>query len=310
MNQYAIGIDLGGTVIKLGLVKDNCIIDEEALTVLSVNGLELYLPVIRSCIDRLLQKYQVALKDLKGIGLAFPGLVDSVSKKVISTNKKYDDAIKLDIESWVRQTWRASFYIDNDARMAAVGEWKFGAGKGCDNLVVVTLGTGIGSAAIIEGKVLRGKHFQAGILGGHIAVNYKGNRCTCGNIGCAEAEASTWNINTRMKEDFLFSESLLSKEIKLDFETLFRVAQQNDVLAQKIKDECLQIWSTTVINLIHAYDPERVILTGGILNSGDIIIPAIQKAVDEYAWCPWGVISVQASTLINKAAILGVTSCL
>ena len=129
MNQYAIGIDLGGTVIKLGLVKDNCIIDEEVLTVLSVNGLELYLPVIRSCIDRLLQKYQVALKDLKGIGLAFPGLVDSVSKKVISTNKKYDDAIKLDIESWVRQTWRASFYIDNDARMAAVGKWKFGAGN-------------------------------------------------------------------------------------------------------------------------------------------------------------------------------------
>jgi glucokinase len=247
---------------------------------------------------------------LKGIGLAFPGLVNTISKKVISTNKKYDDAPLLNLEEWVQQKWQTSFFMDNDARMAAVGEWKFGAGKGIDNLVAVTLGTGIGSAAIIEGNLLRGKHFQAGILGGHISLNYKGDVCTCGNIGCAEAEASTWNISHKIKNDDLFSKSILALEQNLDFEALFRAARENDTLAIQKKDECISIWATAIINLIHAYDPEMVILSGGILNSKEVIIPSIQKAVDTYAWCPWGKVSIQASTLINKAGILGITYCL
>ena len=84
--------------------------------------------------------------------------------------------------------------------MAAVGEWKYGAGRDTNDLVVMTIGTGIGTSAIIEGKLLRGRHFQAGCLGGHISVQYEGRECTCGNKGCLEAYGSTWSLEGRVKE--------------------------------------------------------------------------------------------------------------
>src|SRR2546423_11552161 len=94
--------------------------------------------------------------------------------------------------------------------MAGGGKEKFGEGRGSNNVVVIIIGTGIGSSAIIEGRLLRGKHFQAGILGGHFTVQYNGNECTCGNIGCVEAQASTWNIRQMIKADPGFSKSSLA----------------------------------------------------------------------------------------------------
>lgn len=310
MKPFAIGIDLGGTVIKIGLVQGSEIVAEARMDAFSSNGLAPTLPLMEDRINAMLLQHGIDHSQLSGIGLAFPGLVDSRARKVLSTNKKYDDAARLDLQEWANQKWQASFFIDNDARMAAVGEWKFGAGKGYDNLVAVTIGTGLGSSAIIEGKLLRGKHYQAGVLGGHISLNYRGGTCTCGNIGCAEAEASTWNIAEKIKNAPFFSGSILSGQPKLDFEALFRAAKENDPLACSIKEECLRIWSTAVINLVHAYDPEVVVLAGGILASQDQILPYIQEAVNDYAWCPWGTVSVRASELHHKAAILGVTYCL
>ena len=97
----------------------------------------------------------------------------------------------------LKQNWNVDFFIDNDARLAAVGEWKYGAGKDTDNLVVMTIGTGIGTSVIMNGKLLRGKHFQAGCLGGHFSVKYNGSMCTCGNSGCVEAYASTWSFKRK-----------------------------------------------------------------------------------------------------------------
>jgi glucokinase len=97
-------------------------------------------------------------------------------------------------------------------------------GTGSDDIVVVTIGTGIGSSAIIEGRLLRGKHFQAGILGGHFIVQYNGNECTCGNLGCVEAQASTWSISQMIKTDPGFSKSTLANESLHDFYTVFKAA--------------------------------------------------------------------------------------
>jgi glucokinase len=194
--------------------------------------------------------------------------------------------------------------------MAAVGEWIFGAGRASNDIVAVTIGTGIGSSAIIEGRLLRGKHFQAGCLGGHFTVQYNGNTCTCGNIGCVEAQASTWNISQMVKTDPEFSKSSLTTEANIDFYTVFKASQENDALATRIKYECMNIWSAGIINLIHAYDPEIVVLGGGILNSKEEIIPYIQQRVAQYAWCPWGKVQIKASELMEDAAILGVAYCL
>lgn len=310
MGTFSIGIDLGGTRIKAGLVENNILVEKKIIDADSNKGLQSNLHKLETAIEDLLKKHEVRNGVLKGIGLAFPGIVNPVSKKIISTNKKYDDGPKLNLVEWVSQKWNTAFYIENDARMAAVGEWIFGAGRGSNDIVAVTIGTGIGSSAIIEGRLLRGKHFQAGCLGGHFTVQYNGNECTCGNIGCVEAQASTWNIGQMIKADPYFSKSSLANETDLDFHVVFQASRQKDAVATRIKYECLNIWSAGIINLIHAYDPEVVILGGGILNSKEEIIPYIQQRVDQYAWCPWGKVEIKASELMDDAAILGVAHCL
>jgi len=310
MDTYYIGIDLGGTRIKLGLLKNELLIEKKIIPAKSLQGLAANLGNIETAINELLRSNNVNKSGLSGVGLAFPGIVNPHTKKIISTNNKYDDANAIDIEKWIKEKWGVDFFIDNDARMAAVGEWKFGAGKGSDNLVVITIGTGIGSSAIIEGKLLRGRHFQAGCLGGHFTINYKGNLCSCGNIGCVEAEASTWSIIQRVKNDIDFEKSVLSKVEVIDFHALFTASKNNDALATAVKYECMDIWSAGIINLIHAYDPEVIVLGGGILNSKEEIIPYITERVNKYAWCSWGKVEIRASELMSSTALLGLGYCL
>lgn len=306
MRGYNIGIDLGGTRIKVGLVGGESLVGTKVLSARSVNGLSAHLPMIDEAIGELLQEHGVP--QVASVSMAFPGLVDPRAKKVLSTNQKYDDAAALDLESYYRNRWKAGFFIDNDARMATVGEWKFGAGRGSDDLVMVTIGTGIGTSVIMEGRLLRGKHFQAGCLGGHFVVRYNGKPCTCGNVGCVEAEASTWNIAALAKEHPHFSQSSLNGR-PVDFREVFAAARSGDEVATALKNHCLDVWAAGIISYIHAYDPEVVILGGGILNSADEIVPYIRQRVDKYAWTPWGKVTIKVTELQDAAAILGAVYC-
>lgn len=310
MSEYFVGVDLGGTRIKIGLVCDGVIIDKVILPAESGRGLAATLPFIRRQLDQLLEKNDIPASSFRGIGLGFPGLVDPKNKKALSTNAKYDDALGIDLSHWVNGHWDVPFFIDNDARMAAVGEWKYGAGQNTENLVVMTIGTGIGTSAIIEGRLLRGKHFQAGCLGGHFAVQYDGRLCTCGNIGCMEAYASTWSIKERLVNDGQFAQSILKEEPVIDFEALFRAAGRNDSLAVKMRDDCIDVWAAGIISLIHAYDPEVVVVGGGVMNNQKDIIPFLVSKIERHAWCPWGKVEIKASKLMSDAGILGVVHCL
>lgn len=310
MKEYSIGIDLGGTRIKLGLLQNNRLLEKKVIEAQSARGLQPALQKLETVINELLAAHTVDPANLQGVGLAFPGIVNPVSKKILSTNKKYDDGPQVDVAEWAAQQWNTDLFIENDTRMATAGEWIFGAGRGSNDLVVMTIGTGIGSSAVMEGRLLKGKHFQAGCLGGHFTVQYKGNPCSCGNIGCVEAEASTWALDRMVRADPGWGQSRLASEPHPDFYTIFKASREGDALATRIKNECLDIWSAGVINLIHAYDPEIVVLGGGILNSKDEIIPYIQEKVAKHAWCPWGEVRIKASELMDDAAILGVAYCL
>ena len=303
-----IGIDLGGTRIKIGLLKNNNLIASQILSARSVDGLARHLQLIDEAIEQILNAHSIL--SLEGIAMAFPGLVNPVEKKVLSTNGKYDDAIELNLPEYYQKKWNCPFFIDNDTRMAAVAEWKLGAAKGCDDLVMVTFGTGIGTAVVIQGQLLRGKHFQAGCLGGHFIVNYDGEQCNCGNVGCVEAEASTWNLNSIAKKNGHFFESSLSNKGDVDFFQLFKEANKGDYAAIELKNHCIKIWTAGIISFIHAYDPEQIILGGGILNSADDIIPVIKKNIEKYAWTPWGDVIIKVSQLGDFAGAIGAVYCL
>jgi len=309
MNMYTIGIDLGGTIIKTGIVQDGKIITSGILKSDSKNGLGRMLPEVETSIKKMLRDQQISSSNIIGTGISFPGLVDSSRSVVLSTNAKYDDAPGLDLKTWAQRCFGGKFYIDNDARMAAVGEWQYGAAKGCDNMVMMTIGTGIGAGVIIQGKILKGAHFQAGCLGGHLIVDYKGRRCNCGNIGCAEALSSSFFLNDIVRENQQVGKDFYRQYAPFDFKKLFDLFSAGNPDAQIIVRDCMDVWSAGIVNLIHAYDPEMIVLGGGVIKSADIIIPYIQQRVDSLAWTPWGKVKIVESVLKDNIGIMGVTHC-
>lgn len=310
-----IGIDLGGTIVKIGLVDGERLAGHITIPVDSSGGLRGVLPKIEKAVDELLASASAGAKDgpacpVAGVAIAFAGQVDVPGKRVVATNKKYDDAYELDLEAWARGRWGCPLFIDNDARMAAVGEWRYGAGRGANNLVMMTIGTGIGTAVINDGRVFRGGHSQFGCLGGHLTVRVGGRKCTCGNLGCVEAESGSWALPIIARESEGFEQSPLAHEKKIDYETLFRIAGSGDEFSKKIRDNCMDVWGSAIVTYIHAYDPDMVVLGGGVLRSAEVIVPYLQHHVDRYAWTPHHRVPIKCAELGDTSAILGAVCCL
>lgn len=305
--SFSIGIDIGGTIIKIGLVERSKVVDIETTRAISVSGVNARIDEIDRVIDLLIGRNGLSKTNLRGIGIAFPGLVDVKRKKVISTNAKYDDAPDFDWSAWTMSRWNTNHYIDNDARMACVGEWQYGAGRGVNDLVMMTIGTGIGTSAVINGQLLYGKHFQAGCLGGHISIDYRGRKCTCGNTGCIEAQASTWAVAQIFDRSCKGVETVLNDCSVVDYKAINEAVALGDKVAVALLDDSIAAWSAAIVNLIHAYDPEKVVLGGGVMKSAQLILPAVRAKVASLAWTPWGSVSIEKSELGDMAAILGVT---
>src|ERR1700733_14293819 len=249
-----------------GVVENRTIMACEAIDADSSQGLSTLLPSVADTFRALVKKLGLSLDTFDGIAAGFPGLVDSRAGQVLSTNAKYEDAPNVDIPAWSQATLHLPLRIENDARMALLGEFYAGAARGFTEVVMMTLGTGIGGVAMMDGKLLRGKHFQAGCLGGHIPVLFNGRKCTCGAIGCAEAEAAGWSLPLVVQDWPGVSQSALEKYPHAGFKELFEEAGRGDGAAVAIRDRCLNIWAADAVALVHAYDPEIIVMGGGVMN--------------------------------------------
>lgn len=296
--------DTGGTRIKLALMRDQSILGRESFAARSREGFALQLPRIAHGLEALCQAAHIDRGECSALALAFPSLIDGAGR-VLAAYGKYADAPGLDLPRWCRKTLRLPLIIENDARMALLGEWQAGAGRGSNDLVMVTLGTGIGTAALIEGSIVRGRHGQAGILGGHFTVQHNGRLCTCGNRGCAEAEASTWALPDLAAESRDYSASPLSGSSCIDYASVFRLAREKDACAMSLKARAIEIWSSLIVNLIHAYDPERVIVGGGIMAGEAEFFAELERLVRARAHTPWGRVAIVRSELGDAAALFG-----
>jgi len=296
--------DIGATRFKLGLVKNGQVLRQDVFPSHSEQDLGDRLPELADALRRLCRAAGLTVSDCRGLSISVPSVVDCDSGRLLAHYGRFRDMPALDLRGWARRELGLPLALENDARMATIGEWRHGAGRGCDDLVMITLGTGLGTSAVIQGRVLRGKHGQAGCLGGHLTVRYGGRACGCGNLGCAEAEASTAYLAELAKAQPNFAASALAREPVLDFAAVFRLAAKGDSCAQAIRDHSLRVWSSLAVNLIHAYDPELVILGGGIMASADVILPAASEYVRHHAHTPWGKVCVVASELGDSAALV------
>lgn len=277
-----ISIDLGGTRVKMGVVRDGKVAESMKLESHSQNGFQPLAPELEGICKSWQQKYEI-----DAMGIAFPSLVDVDKKLVLGHNNKYSDCVGFDFQAWVRKRFHLPMVLENDANAAALGELGYGAASDTENFVLMILGTGIGTAAVMNGELIRGKHYQAGNLFGHLPLKRNGRPCAgCPGVGCAEAQASTWALSHMVKESSL--PSPLKQETNLNFETLQRHYLAGDRLAKEIFEECCDYWSNCLIALLYAYDPEVVVLSGGVLNWGEELSRRIFQTVSERAWTPWG----------------------
>src|ERR1700752_4017991 len=243
----ALAIAFGGTHATCGLVEHQTVLAHETIDTDRAKSLRAVLPQVVDVFRGLANTKGLSLTTFSAVAVGFAGLVDSRAGRVLATNAKYEDAKELDLAAWSKQTLGLPLRIENDTRMALLGESYAGAARGFTEIVMMTLGTGIGGVAMIEGKLLRGKHAQAGCLGGHIPVLFNGRPCTCGGIGCAEAEASGWSLPGIVRESPGFSESSLSRLSHFGFKQLFEEASRGDRVALAVRDRCLNIWAVDAV---------------------------------------------------------------
>jgi glucokinase len=297
-----LAVDVGGTHVACGAIDGQKMLEVFEIQTDSRSRLENLLPLLSETLRGFSHKYGGGFS---GIGFGFCGLVDSFAGRIVSTNHKYSDATDVDLVAWARTEFDLPLLLENDARLALLGERHSGAAQGLSDVVMMTLGTGIGTAAMIQGKLIRGKHGQAGCLGGHFTIALGGRPCSCGARGCFEAEASTYALQDVSRTWSGFETSALAYQEKLDFETVFRIADAGDAVATQIRERSVQIWAACALSLVHAYDPESLVIGGGIMRSSYPILAAIQKHVDSYAWTPWGKVVIASAALGHDAPLLG-----
>lgn len=278
--KYVIGIDLGGTKINGALADlEGNVISQHIIPTNASEGEEKVLNRIFQVIEKVLTDASKTSEDIKAIGIGSPGPLDAKKGIIISTpNLPFDN---FELIKPIKEKFNIPTYLDNDANVAAIGEHIFGAGKGTDNMVFITVSTGVGGGAIINGKIYRGNTCNALEIG-HTTIEKDGPRCNCGNYGCVEALASGTAIGKRANEAVERGEETSLKNYKeLTSYEVFKEAKQGDKVASGILDSCLNYLGICVANIIATFDPEMVIIGGGVSHGGNIVFDKVREVVKE-----------------------------
>lgn len=301
--KYVVGVDLGGTKIYTALVDlEGNIIKEKAVETLSFEGENAVMGRIIDTINYVIDGSEKNL--IKSIGIGSPGPLD-VKNGVIIENSNLPFK-NFEIVKTIRETYDLPTYLDNDANVATLGEFMFGAGKGTENMVFITASTGIGGGAVINGKLFRGTTGNALEIG-HTIVANEGPRCGCGNIGCAEALGSGTAIGKRAKEAVATNvETSLKNYENVTSKEVFKEAANGDRVAKNILETSLNYLGIAVANTITNFDPEKVVIGGGVINGGSIVLDTIRRVVGERALKTFvDSCTVEKAVLGGKAGVLG-----
>lgn len=300
MRPTVAAFDVGGTRIKAGLVRDRTV---ELLTVAPTgDGTQDILATVMELGHRL-----IADRDVTAIGVSVKGIVDPERGVLVDTNESLNSWINQPIGEIMAKDLGRPVWVENDARMYALGELVSGAGVGSRNMVCLTLGTGVGSGVARDGRMLRGTAGVLGILGGHFTIQVNGPRCTCGNVGCLEALIGTAGLVRRTREMLAECGHSLLAGARLEPQLIFAAAGAGDPLAQEVVGYFADCLGAGVVTMIHAYDPEVVVVGGGMVGAIGQFLCRVQAYVAEHAWTlPRGRVSVVPSTLGDVAALVGV----
>ena len=268
-----IGVDLGGTFIKAGRCRDGEIEEFVKLPTEAENGPETVVENIRKAVERL------RLDDTLAIGVGAPGMVD-MENGIVRFPPNLPGWDEVSLASILSDKTGLPTYVGNDANLYALGEWRWGSGQGSKNLVVLTLGTGIGGGIIVDGRLLKGANFAAGEVG-HITISMDGPFCRCGNRGCVESFLGRDYFITFASRQIPKWEghTLLSSDMELTPKLIYEYAVRGDGLARYLWREYGRILGIAIVNYAHLIDPEVVVLGGGLANAWEFFIDSLLTEV-------------------------------
>ena len=301
--KYVVGVDLGGTKIYTALVdlKGN-IIKEKTVETLAHEGDQAVMGRIVDTINYVIDGTDKEL--IKSIGIGSPGPLDVKNGVILETaNLPFKN---FEIVKAIKEAYDLPTYLDNDANVATLGEFMFGAGKGTENMVFITASTGIGGGAVLNGKLFRGATGNA-LEVGHMTVSTEGPRCGCGNLGCVEALGSGTAIGKRAKEAVSTNVTTSLKNYdNVTAKEVFKEAANGDRVAKNILNTSLTYLGIAVANTITNFDPEKVVVGGGVVNGGDIVIDTIRNVVEERCMAAFVEnCTIEKAVLGGKAGVLG-----
>jgi len=278
MKKYVIGVDLGGTKITTAISDlTGEIIEKTTLATGSALGEEVVLSRIFDSISMVLEASEINEEDVRAIGIGAPGPLDSEKGIIITTPnlpfKNYN------LVKPIEERFGIKTYLDNDANAAAIGEYTFGAGKGTKDLIYVTVSTGVGGGAILNGRPYRGNTSNA-LEVGHMTIEpFSKHQCNCGKYGDVESLSSGTAIAKRAKEAVEEGRETSFKDIENI--TSYEVHQaylEGDKVAIEILDTALEYMGIAIANLIVNFDPEMIVIGGGVTKIGDLFFEKVKES--------------------------------
>ena len=310
-NMPVVAVDMGGTKIAAALVSNSGkILHRERALTLAAAGPSAVMERLFGVIGTVLDQTNLKPTDIGGICIAAAGPID-MSKGMITNAPNLPGWDAIPLREIIKDRFKVDSYLLNDAKAAAVGEHEFGAGKGIDNLLCVTLGTGIGGGIIISGRLYLGQSGAAGEVG-HMTIDVNGPRCVCGNVGCWELFASGTAMEReaakRLNSGELSSLQPLFKGAAgtVKAEQIAEAAQNGDSLASSVIEWSANYLGTGLVSLVNIFNPEMIVMGGGLSKIGDRLLqPAInlvrQRAFPLLAQA----VRILPSTIDDDAAVLG-----
>lgn len=309
--MYNIGIDLGGTNIKVGLVDENYNIVSKATarTNLPRPAEEICGSIVETVWDALTQA-KVTIGEVNSIGIGTPGVANRNSGIVLySCNLGFDNT---DLRTLIKSKLGKEVYVENDANAAAFGEVLNGAGKGCKDVVVVTLGTGVGGGIIIDGKIYTGFNFCGAELG-HTVIRYGGRQCGCGRRGCFEAYSSATALINMTKEAMEANSESRMWEIaggsldNVDGKTAFDGWRAGDESASGVVNMYIEYLGCGLTNIVNTFQPEVLLIGGGICKEGENLTRPLEEYIKRESYCidPSRSTRLDIAKLGNDAGIIG-----
>ncbi len=286
--SVAVGIDLGGTNVKVALVDVRGRIKARWVSPLDpAESPSVTVREIVATIDSLLAEAGLSRLDLAGVGIGAPGPMDLRRGRIVKAANlpAWHD---VPIRELMSDALIQPVVFDNDGNAAAYGEHWAGAGRGSDDMVMLTLGTGIGGGVILGGRVLHG-HFENAAELGHTIVAVNGAPCTCGQRGCLEAYASARAVAQRASAALAQGESSTLRKVADDnlnvqAVTVAQHARGGDSLARRVWDDACLHLAVACVNVQHAYNPARIVLGGGLSRAGDLLLDGVREHFARQKW--------------------------